>query len=126
MAAPHVAGLAALLAAAKPSLTPAQIETAIKTNARPLAGTCTGGCGAGLADAAATVNAVTSTPTTPTFENTTDVAIPDNGGAVSSSIAVTGRTGNAPAALKVSVDIKHTYAVTSSSTWSPRTAPSSD
>ncbi|MGW6819961.1 S8 family peptidase [Streptomyces sp. NPDC055005] len=109
MAAPHVAGLAALLAAAKPSLTPAQIEAAIKTNARPLAGTCTGGCGAGLADAAATVNAVTSTPTTPTFENTTDVAIPDNGGAVSSSIAVTGRTGNAPAALKVSVDIKHTY-----------------
>ncbi|MFG2983570.1 S8 family serine peptidase [Streptomyces sp. NPDC048258] len=108
MAAPHVAGLAALLVAAKPSLTPAQVESAIKTNARPLAGTCTGGCGAGLADAAASVTAVTSVPA-PTYENTTDVAIPDNGGAVSSSITVSGRTGNAPAALKVIVDIKHSY-----------------
>ncbi|MEU9300964.1 S8 family serine peptidase [Streptomyces sp. NPDC048269] len=108
MAAPHVAGLAALLVAAKPSLTPAQVESAIKTNARPLAGTCTGGCGAGLADAAATVTAVTSVPA-PTYENTTDVAIPDNGGAISSSITVSGRTGNAPAALKVIVDIKHSY-----------------
>ncbi|MFC6986474.1 S8 family peptidase [Streptomyces cirratus] len=109
MASPHVAGLAALLVAAKPSLTPAQVKAAIKANARPLAGTCTGGCGAGLADAAATVNAVTSTPVTPVFENTTDVAIPDNGGAVSSSVTVSGITGNAPAALKVNVDIKHTY-----------------
>ncbi|MDD9375321.1 S8 family serine peptidase [Streptomyces sp. ZAF1911] len=109
MAAPHIAGLAALLVSAKPSLTPAQVESAIKTNARPLAGTCTGGCGAGLADAAATVNAVTSTPVTPVFTNAADVTITDNGPAVSSSIAVTGVAGNAPAALKVSVDIKHTY-----------------
>ncbi|MEV6317223.1 M28 family metallopeptidase [Streptomyces sp. NPDC051776] len=43
------------------------------------------------------------------FENTTDVAIPDNGSAVSSTVAVTGRTGNAPATLKVGVDIKHTW-----------------
>ncbi|MGW7194246.1 proprotein convertase P-domain-containing protein, partial [Streptomyces sp. NPDC054838] len=49
------------------------------------------------------------TPVTPVFENTTDVAIPDNGGAVSSSVTVSGITGNAPAALKVNVDIKHTY-----------------
>jgi serine protease len=110
MAAPHVAGLAALLKAAKTTLTPAEIESAIKANARPLAGTCTGGCGAGLADAAKTVQAVTgSTPTGPTFQNASDVAIPDNGAAVTSSIAVTGVTGNAPAALKVSVDIKHTW-----------------
>ncbi|MFF1556465.1 S8 family serine peptidase [Streptomyces sp. NPDC058279] len=109
MASPHVAGLAALLVSAKPSLTPAQVKAAIKANARPLAGTCTGGCGAGLADAAATVNAVISAPVTPVFENTTDVAIPDNGGAVSSSVTVSGITGNAPAALKVNVDIKHTY-----------------
>ncbi|MCB5164075.1 S8 family serine peptidase [Streptomyces bambusae] len=109
MAAPHVAGLAALLVAAKPSLTPAQVESTIKTTTRPLAGTCTGGCGTGLADATAAVAAVTSTPTTPSFENTTDVAIPDNAGAVSSSITVSGLTGNAPAALKVNVDIKHSY-----------------
>ncbi|MGO4460627.1 S8 family serine peptidase [Streptomyces sp. M-16] len=108
MAAPHVAGLAALLVAAKPSLTPAQVEAAIKANARPLAGTCTGGCGAGLADAAATVNAVTSTPTTPTFENTADVAIGDNT-TVESPITVSGVSGNAPATLKVGVNIVHTY-----------------
>jgi Zn-dependent metalloprotease len=43
------------------------------------------------------------------FENTTDVSIPDNGAAVTSSIAVTGRTGNAPSNLAVSVDIVHTW-----------------
>lgn len=48
-------------------------------------------------------------PAGPTFENTTDVAIPDAGSAVTSSIAVTGVTGNAPSDLKVGVDIKHTY-----------------
>ncbi|MFI8367717.1 S8 family serine peptidase [Streptomyces sp. NPDC085466] len=109
MAAPHIAGLAALLKSAKSTLTPAQIETAIKGNARPLPGTCSGGCGTGIADAAKTVDAVTGTtqPGTP-FTNSTDVTISDNT-TVSSSIAVTGRTGNAPAALKVDVDIKHTW-----------------
>ncbi len=43
------------------------------------------------------------------FENTADVAIPDNGAAVTSSVTVSGRTGNAPAALKVGVDIIHTW-----------------
>ncbi|MFE2126169.1 MULTISPECIES: S8 family peptidase [Streptomyces] len=108
MAAPHVAGLAALLKSANSALTPAQIETAIKNNARPLAGTCTGGCGAGLADAAATVAAVTSTQPAPAFENTADYAIGDNT-TVESPITVTGKSGNAPATLKVGVNIVHTY-----------------
>ncbi|MFF9093653.1 M4 family metallopeptidase [Streptomyces sp. NPDC014802] len=43
------------------------------------------------------------------FENTTDVSIPDNGPAVTSSINVTGRTGNAPSNLQVTVDIVHTW-----------------
>ncbi|MFD4629659.1 M4 family metallopeptidase [Streptomyces sp. NPDC058284] len=43
------------------------------------------------------------------FENTTDVSIPDNGPAVTSTVNVTGRTGNAPSALKVGVDIVHTW-----------------
>ncbi|MFF3343404.1 S8 family serine peptidase [Streptomyces flavidovirens] len=110
MAAPHIAGLAALLKSAKSTLTPADIESAIKANARPLPGTCTGGCGSGIADTTKTVNAVTGT-TTPggaTFTNAADVTINDNA-TVSSSLAVTGRTGNAPAALKVDVDIKHTW-----------------
>ncbi|MFF5806822.1 S8 family serine peptidase [Streptomyces sp. NPDC012746] len=109
MAAPHVAGLAALLKSAKSSLTPAQIESAIKSSARPLAGTCTGGCGAGLADAAAAVAAVTSTtPPAGSFENTTDFAIGDNT-TVESPITVSGVTGNAPATLKVGVNIVHSY-----------------
>ncbi|OEJ24009.1 protease [Streptomyces agglomeratus] len=110
MAAPHIAGLAALLKSAKSTLTPAEIESAIKANARPLPGTCTGGCGSGIADTTKTVNAVTGT-TTPggaTFTNAADVTINDNA-TVASSLAVTGRTGNAPAALKVDVDIKHTW-----------------
>ncbi|MBT2368534.1 M4 family metallopeptidase [Streptomyces sp. ISL-10] len=44
------------------------------------------------------------------FENTADVSIPDSpGAAVTSSINVTGRTGNAPTTLKVGVDIIHTW-----------------
>ncbi|QIQ03253.1 M28 family peptidase [Streptomyces liangshanensis] len=43
------------------------------------------------------------------FETLTDVAIPDNGAAVTSPLTVSGRTGNAPTALKVGVDIKHTW-----------------
>ncbi len=109
MAAPHIAGLAALMKSAKSTLTPAEIESAIKSNARPLPGACTGGCGSGIADAAKTVNAVTGTTQPGTvFTNANDVTISDNT-TVSSSIAVTGRTGNAPAALKVGVDIKHTW-----------------
>ncbi|MEV8017125.1 M28 family metallopeptidase [Streptomyces sp. NPDC086554] len=53
----------------------------------------------------------TDTPVPPgdTYENTTDVAIPDNGAAVTSTVNVTGRTGNAPATLKADVDIRHTW-----------------
>ncbi|MGW7129126.1 S8 family peptidase [Streptomyces bobili] len=112
MATPHIAGLVALMKSANSSLTPAQVETAIKSNARALPGACSGGCGAGLADAAKTVQAVSgsggSTGGT-TFTSTTAVSIPDNGSAVESPIAVTGRTGNAPTALQVGVDITHTY-----------------
>ncbi|MEU9291868.1 M4 family metallopeptidase [Streptomyces sp. NPDC048275] len=43
------------------------------------------------------------------FESTTSVSIPDNGAAVTSSLAVTGITGNAPTNLRVAVDITHTW-----------------
>jgi serine protease len=109
MAAPHIAGLAALMESAKASLTPAQIESAIKANARPLPGTCTGGCGAGLADAATTVQAVAGGSSGTTFQNTANVSIPDAGAAVESPITVSGVTGNAPSTLQVGVDIVHTY-----------------
>ncbi|MFG3036114.1 MULTISPECIES: M4 family metallopeptidase [unclassified Streptomyces] len=44
------------------------------------------------------------------FENTADVTIPDSpGAAVTSTVNVTGVTGNAPSNLAVGVDIIHTY-----------------
>ncbi|WP_229695658.1 M4 family metallopeptidase [Streptomyces lacrimifluminis] len=43
------------------------------------------------------------------FESSTAVSIPDNGAAVTSSLAVTGITGNAPANLVVTPDITHTW-----------------
>ncbi|MEV4425044.1 M28 family metallopeptidase [Streptomyces sp. R-07] len=51
----------------------------------------------------------TTPPTGTVFENTADVAVPDNGAAVTSSVTVSGVAGNAPSALKVGVDIVHTY-----------------
>ncbi len=62
MASPHIAGLAALMLSKSPSLTPAQIESTMKTNVRALTGTCSGGCGAGVADAAKTLQALNGTP----------------------------------------------------------------
>ncbi|MFD4370171.1 S8 family serine peptidase [Streptomyces sp. NPDC058486] len=117
MAAPHIAGLAALLYEAKPGITPGDVETAVKNNARALPGSCGGGCGAGLADAAATLGkgggtdpTPTPTPGTNVFTNTDDVAIPDAGIYwTTSTIQVSGRQGSGPDNLKLAVDIKHPY-----------------
>ena len=52
MAAPHVSGVAALLLAADPSLTPAQVLTTIQNNALPRSSTeCPKPCGKGLLNA---------------------------------------------------------------------------
>lgn len=58
MAAPHVAGVAALMLARNPSLTPDEIEGLLKSTARPLPVACSVGCGRGLVDAAAAVSGV--------------------------------------------------------------------
>lgn len=62
MAAPHVAGVIALvqsrrLANGLPMYTPTQVERLLKNTAYPLSGSCTGGCGAGIVDAFAAVDA---------------------------------------------------------------------
>jgi serine protease len=57
MAAPHVAGLAALLYAVKPASTPDQIEAAIKSSARAFPATCSQ-CGTGIIDAPAAIAAI--------------------------------------------------------------------
>jgi serine protease len=112
MATPHIAGLVALMKSANSSLTPAQIESAIKTNSRAIPGTCSGGCGAGLADATKTVQAVAGTGGSTggtVFSTSTAVSIPDAGSAVESPITVSGVSGNAPSTLQVGVNITHTY-----------------
>ena len=61
-----------------------------------------------IAYAVWTLSTATVPPVGPRFENPTDVAIPDLS-TVESPITVTGVAGNAPAALGVGVDIRHTY-----------------
>ncbi|MCD2517968.1 S8 family peptidase [Massilia sp. G4R7] len=72
MATPHVAGVAALMFAAKSTLTPDQVESMLKSSARAFPATCSG-CGTGIVDATAAVNAAiggTTTPTGPTISET--------------------------------------------------------
>ncbi len=68
MATPHVAGVAALVWAAKPSATAEEVETAIKLASRPFVASCTG-CGAGMIDASQAVGYVTGTYTPPPRAN---------------------------------------------------------
>lgn len=118
MASPHVAGVAALLVSITPTATNAELRAKLAQQADDLAcpsadTRCTGTTafnsffGEGRVDA---FEAVSGTqPPGKFFENTTNVNIPDRGAAVTSPITVSGVTGNAPATLKVGVDIKHTY-----------------
>ncbi|MEU7729188.1 S8 family serine peptidase [Streptomyces sp. NPDC040724] len=116
MASPHVAGVAALLASTNPGITPAQLRDKLATQANDVACPSDSRCkgttakngffGEGQVDA---LKAVGSTPPPGKyFENTGDFAIGDNT-TVESPITVGGVTGNAPATLKVGVNIVHTY-----------------
>ncbi|MFF9146899.1 M28 family metallopeptidase [Streptomyces sp. NPDC014861] len=62
-----------------------------------------------IAHAIWTLSGTSTPPTGKVFENTADVTIPDNGAAVTSSVTVSGVTGNAPATLAVGVDIIHPW-----------------
>ncbi|MEV5722370.1 S8 family peptidase [Micrococcus luteus] len=88
MATPHVAGLAALLLAKQPSLTPAQVESTLKSTARPMPVTCSAGCGAGLADATKAVSSLGGTQTEP--EPAPGASLIVNGGFESGSTGWTG------------------------------------
>ncbi|MFC7220057.1 M28 family peptidase [Streptomyces polyrhachis] len=61
-----------------------------------------------LAHAVWTIGTEVALPPGPSFENTTDVTVPDNT-TVTSPITVSGVGGSAPATLKAAVDIKHTW-----------------
>ncbi|MFE6849025.1 S8 family serine peptidase [Streptomyces sp. NPDC057686] len=97
MATPHVTGAAALYLAAHPTSTPAQVAAALTSAATP----------------DLVVSPGTNTPNrllyvgSQSFENTNDFQILDFT-TTESPINVTELPGNAPAALLLSVDIKHT------------------
>ncbi len=75
MATPHVSGVAALMLSANPALTSDQVESVLKSSARPFPASCNN-CGAGLLDATAAVQAALALkpvdpqpPTPPTDPN---------------------------------------------------------
>ncbi|HZF97566.1 MAG TPA: S8 family peptidase, partial [Pseudoxanthomonas sp.] len=107
MAAPHVAGVVALIqsASATPK-TPAQVEALLKSTARAFPSTPSQPIGSGIVNAKAAVDAVGGGGQT--YTNETNYNISDNT-TVSSPIAVSGRSGNAPSNTAVAVDIRHTY-----------------
>jgi len=64
MAAPHVAGVAALIKQANPNATPDEIESILKSTTRSFPATCNN-CGTGIVDAAAAVAAASGTTPPP-------------------------------------------------------------
>ncbi|MFF7201621.1 S8 family serine peptidase [Streptomyces sp. NPDC008141] len=105
MATPHVAGAAALYLAVNRTATPAQVSTALTTAATS---GVVGSPGTGSPNRLLYVGGTDTPPPGKKFENTADYTISDNA-TVESPVTVSGVTGNAPAALSVPVDIKHTY-----------------
>lgn len=92
MAAPHVAGAAALLYALNPSATPAAIENALKTTARSFPNTCSQ-CGSGIVDAAAAVASFSGNPP------------PTGGSVLEKGVAKTGISGAAGSEAFFTIDV---------------------
>jgi hypothetical protein len=112
MATPHVAGAAALVLAANPSATPAQVRDALVNAATTGA---VGSPGSGSPNRLLYVGEGGDEPPPPppppscSGTNDTNVSIPDGGGYVYSSIAISGCSGQASTSSTVEVHIQHTY-----------------
>ncbi|MEJ7804753.1 MAG: S8 family peptidase [Telluria sp.] len=91
MAAPHVAGVAALMIAKKPTVTLDELETKLKSTTRAFAATCSG-CGTGIVDATAAVNAMGAGPTDPTTPLTKNEAEPNDAMSTANAVALSGTT----------------------------------
>lgn len=106
MATPHVVGAAALYLADHPAATPQQVRDALVANGTP--GKVTG-AGTGSPNVLLFTGTTPPPPTCGTQTNGTDVNIPDNGAAVSSSVTVSGCARSASTSTAVEVHIVHTY-----------------
>ncbi|MFD6874959.1 MULTISPECIES: S8 family serine peptidase [unclassified Streptomyces] len=106
MAAPHVTGAAALHLSQHPRSTPAEVAEGLVAAATP---DVVAGPGSGSPNLLLYAGDGTTPPNPGNrFENAHDYPIVDNS-TVESPITVSGITGNAPAALRVPVDIRHTW-----------------
>ncbi|MFF5443981.1 S8 family serine peptidase [Streptomyces sp. NPDC012888] len=104
MAAPHVAGAAALWLAGHRTATPAQVDAALKYSATTYS---LFGIGTGSPNRMLYTGTAPPRPAGPRFANTADVTIDDN--VITSSITVSGVSGKAPWYLDVGVNIKHEW-----------------
>ena len=101
MASPHVAGLAALMYSVKPTTTPAEVESVMKSTARSFPSVSshqctTSNCGAGIVDAAAAVAAMNGgTPPPP----------PPTGNELTNGVAVTGLSGSTGTEQNFTMDV---------------------
>lgn len=88
MATPHVAATVALMLARNPSLTPAQVESLLKSSARAFPATCAQ-CGAGIVNASAAVDAAMGTVTPPPTTVTTVAETTANNNTIAKAQTIT-------------------------------------
>ncbi|MBH9552521.1 S8 family peptidase [Inhella gelatinilytica] len=93
MATPHVAGVAALLYEKKPTITPDEVESTLKTTARAFPATCSG-CGTGIINADAAVTAVMGGGTTPPPATTMNETESNNTTGTANLVSTSGITVN--------------------------------
>lgn len=117
MATPHVAAVAALMQSVRPSgsrLTPAQVEQVLKDSVTAFPRATDLPLGRGIVNADAAVRAAIAFGggggggNVQTYANNTSTAIGD-GASITSTITVSGRTGNAPTNAQVAVNITHAW-----------------
>jgi serine protease len=92
MAAPHVAGVAALMLSKTPGLTPDQIESTLKSTARAFPAACSG-CGTGIVNATAALGGGTTTPPPPPPTGSNEVESNNTTG-TANSVTVSGTVMN--------------------------------
>ena len=93
MAAPHVAGVAALMLSKTPTLTPDQIESQLKATARPFPATCNS-CGAGIVDATAALGGSGTTPPPPPPSTGSNEVESNNSTSTANAVTVSGTVMN--------------------------------